>query len=65
MKFKIFLKMEKRKLSRPRKPLYEDKNDRYLNWLKENKWIFPRLDYPAKFGEFQVIGARANCDIPP
>lgn len=42
-----------------------DKNERYLNWLQDNGCIFPRVEYPAKFGEFEVIGAKAKYDIPP
>ena len=46
-------------------PEFSDKNERYLHWLRDNGCIFPRVEYPAKFGEFEIIGARAKYDIPP
>jgi hypothetical protein len=33
--------------------------------LKDNGTIFPRIEYPTKFGDFDVIGASAKTGIPP
>ena len=46
-------------------PQSQEKFTCYLNWLKENGCVFPRVEYPAKLDEFEAIGARALYDIPP
>jgi hypothetical protein len=43
----------------------EDMYQRYVSWLHSNGCIFPRIEYPAKLGPFQIIGAKAKYDIPP
>ena len=49
----------------PRQNEAPDKYAAYVNWLTENNCIFPRVEYPARFGNEELIGARAICDIPP
>ena len=41
-----------------------DKYENYVQWLRDNGCIFPSIEYPSYFGEFNIVGARANVPIP-
>jgi hypothetical protein len=36
----------------------------YVAWCREQGCIFPSIEYPATFGPYNIVGARAKARIP-